>query len=342
MKQRALGLLLGLLVLNSSASENGWKCDWFGIGCPEGEQNQVLLDLGRESTNTGFLFFEGDTAVIERTLELTFSARSIMNQDKLYIQVTARGLPEGTTVTLDGTSCLEPDDVAFIARKEMERVVLRWTIPPTGADVDLSGSLRIRPYGFDRAGSMALNGPEGRAIEMLRIQGEIDDDWHWSRRLTFWFLAIVLTVYFLWKFAIARGVYPRFDKISVEMEVGMVTPSGRKSAYSGTLYLRRKRMVVVGSFPRIPSRFSRHMNGEVEQLEVAGLPQELTIHLFPGRHIEPSQSTGTMEGGHVVRVRIDNIETMHAMQYSSLKKQECTHYSGEDKIYVHIKEIQYV
>ena len=334
--------MISLVVLTAQAGDHGWKCEWFGIGCPDGEQNQVLMDLGRESTNTGFLFFDADTAVVERTLELTFSKRAIAKQDKLYIQVAADGLPEGATVTLDGTSCLEPDEVAFMARKSKEQVVLRWIIPPSGEDVDLEGAVRIRPYGFDRAGSMPLSGREGRSMDMLRIQGEVDHDWHWSKRLTFWFWASLLTLYILWKFAIARGVYPRFDKISVEMDIGMITPTGRKSAYSGTLYLKGKRLAIVGSMPQPPSAIARHMNGAIEVVQADGLPSGVTIHLLPGRYIEPSSSTGAMDGGHVVRVRIENIEMLHAKQYSSSDKQECTHYSGENNIYLHIKQIQYV
>ena len=342
MKHVTLCLLVCLSAWTASAGDHGWKCDWFGIGCPEGEQNQVLMDLGRGSTNTGFLFFGGDTAIVELTLELTFSKRSILKKDKLYIQIAAEGLPKGAAVTLDGKSCLEPDEVAFVARNEREQVALRWTIPPSGEDIDLKGAVRIRPDGFQRAGSMSLDGRQGRTIEMLRIQGEVDDDWHWSKRLTFWFWAIVLTVYILWKFAIARGIYPRFDKLSVELEVGVSTPSGRSSAYSGTLYLKGKRVAIVGSMPQPPSRFARHMNGAVEIVQADGLPSEVTIHLLPGSYIEPTSSNGAMDGGHVVRVRIDNIEMLHAQQYSTLSKQECTHYSGENNIYLHIKEIQYV
>jgi hypothetical protein len=202
-KAMSLLAMISLVVLTAQAGDHGWKCEWFGIGCPDGEQNQVLMDLGRESTNTGFLFFDADTAVVERTLELTFSKRAIAKQDKLYIQVAADGLPEGATVTLDGTSCLEPDEVAFMARKSKEQVVLRWIIPPSGEDVDLEGAVRIRPYGFDRAGSMPLSGREGRSMDMLRIQGEVDHDWHWSKRLTFWFWAIVLTFLGLVKFFFA-------------------------------------------------------------------------------------------------------------------------------------------
>jgi len=202
-KAMSLLALMSLVVLTAQAGDHGWKCEWFGIGCPDGEQNQVLMDLGRESTNTGFLFFDGDTAVVERRLELTFSKRAIAKQDKLYIQVAADGLPEGATVTLDGTSCLEPDEVAFMARKSKEQVVLRWIIPPSGEDVDLEGAVRIRPYGFDRAGSMPLSGREGRSMDMLRIQGEVDHDWHWSKRLTFWFWTIVLTFLGLVKFFFA-------------------------------------------------------------------------------------------------------------------------------------------
>lgn len=214
MRGWVLSALMTWVTLSCAAGDNGWKCEWFGLGCPDGELNQVLMDLGRESTNTGFLFFEGDTAVIERTLELTFSKRSIAKQDKLYIQVAAEGLPEGATVTLDGTSCLEPDDVAFMARTQQERVVLRWTIPPSGEDVDLAGTVQIRPYGFDRAGSFPLDGKEGRALDMLRIQGEVDHDWHWAKRLTFWFWTVVLTFIGLVKFFFAPVFYHRRLKVN--------------------------------------------------------------------------------------------------------------------------------
>ena len=340
MRGLVLSALLTLVTLSCSAGDNGWKCEWFGIGCPDGELNQVLMDLGRESTNTGFLFFEGDTAVIERTLELTFSKRSIAKQDKLYIQVSSEGLPEGATVTLDGTSCHEPDDVAFMARTQKEKVVLRWVIPPSGEDVDLSGTVQIRPYGFDRAGSMAIRGKEGRAIEMLRIQGEVDHDWHWAKRLLFWFVVLTLTIYVLWKFVVARGVHHRFDRLSVRFEVGVERRGTRTPFTEETLWLEGVREVMVGSQPKRPSGFNRHMNGRVTAVDIPSMPDGLIFSFFPGGFIEPFGSPRP-EGGHVVRVCIGDADVLHAQQFHPHGDRIYLHYGENENVYIHIKDIDH-
>ena len=340
MKHVTLCLLMCLSACTAFAGDHGWKCDWFGIGCPEGEQNQVLMDLGRGSTNTGFLFFGGDTAIVERTLELTFSKRSILKQDKLYIQVAADGLPEGATVMLDGTSCLEPDEVAFVARSESEKVVLLWTIPPSGEDVDLKGAVRIRPDGFQRAGSMSLDGRQGRTIEMLRIQGEVDDDWHWSKRLTFWFWVIVLFVYIMWKFVVARGRHHRFDRLSMTFEVGEEQNGVRTSYAEETIWLDGVREVMVGSDPRRPSAFNRHMNGKVIVVNVSSMPNDLVFSLFPGEFIEPIEIP-ELEGGHVIRVCVGDADVLHAQQFDPSGERIYHQYGKDQNIYIHIKDIDY-
>lgn len=197
------------LCLTAQAGEHGKLCDWFGVGCPEGEQNAVLMDLGRQNTNTGFLFFGGDTAVLERTLELTFSKRSIAKGDKLKLQVEANGLPVGASVTLDGRNCLAPAEVEIRAKESRKRVTLRWVVPPTGEDIDLTGAVKVMPIGFDRAGSTPLKGKQVAPLEMLRLQGEVDDDWHCAKRITFWFLAITFTSLCLWKFFLAPVFFHR-------------------------------------------------------------------------------------------------------------------------------------
>lgn len=317
MRGLVLSALMTLVTLSSSAGDNGWKCEWFGIGCPDGELNQVLMDLGRESTNTGFLFFEGDTAVIERTLELTFSKRSIAKQDKLYIQVASEGLPEGATVTLDGTSCLEPDDVAFVARTQQERVVLRWTIPPSGEDVDLAGTVQIRPYGFDRAGSLAIRGKEGRAIQMLRIQGEVDNDWHWSKRLTFWFWATVLSLIILIKWGLGPIVYPRFkfryaDVTLTEEELGEV-----KVLFEGRLKMRRKRLFYIGSEYDKPGAISCWLWGRVGAKEQEGLAKGGIVLRSGGK----SRYHSKRPSGNMVRViGLDGAALSHVYQFNGKKK----------------------
>ena len=45
MKGNLLVLLLGLFVSVGYAADVSWKCDWFGIDCPQGDQNQVLFKL---------------------------------------------------------------------------------------------------------------------------------------------------------------------------------------------------------------------------------------------------------------------------------------------------------
>lgn len=191
---RRLQWIICLLALSldfsAHAGEHGKLCEWFGWGCPEGGQSAVLLDLGRQSTNTGFLFFSGDTAVMERTLEFTFSNRSIRYQDKLTFQVVSNGLPDGSSVTLDGRNCLSPASLTITAKQPRQEMTIRWVVPPTGEDVDLSGTIKVTPVGFERAGLMSLDG-SSRSIELLRIHGEVDDDWHWAKRLTFWFWTLV-------------------------------------------------------------------------------------------------------------------------------------------------------
>jgi hypothetical protein len=220
MKRWIVFWTLGLLGLSAMAGEDGWKCEWFGMGCPEGEQNAVLLDLGRQNTNTGFLFFDGDTAVIRKTLELTFSDRAISKGDKLILQVEAAALPSGVSVSVDGQNCLAPAQVEIRARQSSQRVTLQWVVPPTGEDVDLTGALNVTPVGFDRAGSMPLAGKKGVSLEMLRLQGEVDDDWHWAKRLTFWFWLITLTIVSLIKFFIAPVFrHPRMKVNRVHVQV---------------------------------------------------------------------------------------------------------------------------
>lgn len=203
MKRWVVFWAFGILGLSATAGEDGWKCEWFGLGCPEGEQNAVLMDLGRQNTNMGFLFFDGDTAVIKKTLELTFSDRAISKGDKLILQVEARELPTGVSVTVDGQNCLTPAQVEIPARQNRQRVTLQWVVPPTGEDVDLTGALNVTPVGFDRAGSMPLTGKKEVPLEMLRLQGVVDDDWHWAKRTTFWFWFITLTILSTIKFFIA-------------------------------------------------------------------------------------------------------------------------------------------
>lgn len=316
-KAMSLLAMISLMVLTAQAGDHGWKCEWFGIGCPDGEQNQVLMDLGRESTNTGFLFFDGDTAVLERTLELTFSKRAIAKQDKLYIQVSADGLPEGATVTLDGTSCLEPDEVAFMARKSKEQVVLRWIIPPSGEDVDLEGAVRIRPYGFDRAGSMSLTGRERRSLDMLRIQGEVDHDWHWSKRLTFWFWAIVLTLIILIKWVLGPIVYPRFkfryaDVTVTEEELGEV-----KVLFKDRLKMRRKRLFYIGSEYDKPGAISCWLWGRVGAKKHGGLANGGIVLRSGGK----SRYHSKRPSGNMVRViGLEGSALSHIHQFNGKKK----------------------
>ena len=201
------------MACSACAAGNDWPCDWFGWGCSEGEQNAVLLDVGRQSTNTGFLFFSGDSAVIRRTLEFTFSNRSIRKGDFLKVQVRADGLPDGVEVHVDGKPCLAPASVEIKAVRPVQRVELMWLVPPTGADVDLKGVVDVTPVGFDRAGSMPLKGKAGKTLEFIRIQGEVDDDWHWAKRVTFWFWVVVLTSLGLWKFFLAPVFFHRRLKI---------------------------------------------------------------------------------------------------------------------------------
>lgn len=258
------------LCLTVQAGGHGKLCEWFGVGCPEGEQNAVLIDLGRQNTNTGFLFFDGDTAVVERTLELTFSNRSIAKGDKLKLQVVANGLPVGASVTLDGRNCLAPVEVEILAKQSRQRVRLRWMVPPTGEDIDLTGAVKVTPIGFNRAGSSPLEGKQGAPLEMLRLQGEVDDDWHWAKRTTFWFWTLFFSLLSLWKFFLA----PVFIHRRLKFNGGTVRcyedaiPLGQHVEERTLRKLGKRRVIHISSGRKKRSAWKDFLHGRSEVLRM--------------------------------------------------------------------------
>ena len=265
--------------------QNDWKCDWFGWGCPKGEQNAVLLDLGRTSTNTGFLFFSGDSAVVERELEFKFSKRAIAKGDRMQLSVHSSDLPENTTIVLEGQDCLSPSFVEVVAQKPIQRVKLRWMAPPTEQGGSFAGTLRLKPFGFDRAGSISLNGQQEEPIVMLRLQGEVESDWHWAKRLTFWFWLIVACSVVLWKFILA----PLFFYRRIRMRTGMVKlyKGSLKTMPIASQSMRRwvgARQVVISERRDRRTRWADFFNGRTAVVSLDGLGEHRVAVLAGRKH----------------------------------------------------------
>jgi len=185
------------------AAEDSWKCQWFGWGCDEGAQNQTLIDFGRQRTVESFLFFGSDSAYIEQTIEFSFSGRSAALGD--FVELQWEGdMPEGSQVSLNGKNVMSPDWYRIDAQNRPWRGVLAISIPPSGNDHEIRGGLKAKSHGFERAGSQTLNPSQSsKPLTMVRVQGEVDSDWHWFKRLIFWFIVISLTTLCLIKFFFA-------------------------------------------------------------------------------------------------------------------------------------------
>lgn len=272
-----IGFLLFLQATTTGvhAGEHGWKCDWFGWGCPEGEQNAVLIDLGRQSTNTGFLFFDGDSAVIDRELELTFSKRAVAKGSTLFLSVELDEPPAGVAVTLDGQNCLAPNRVQIPAVQSPKRVRLRWVVPPNGVDAALDGVVTVTPQGFDRAGSMPLKGKSG-PLQLMNLQGEVDDDWHWAKRTTFWFWTLFFSILFLWKFFLA----PVFFHRRLKFHGGTVRcfedafPLGQHVEERTLRKLGKRRVIHISSVRQKRSAWKDFLHGRSEMLRMESVGGE--------------------------------------------------------------------
>lgn len=197
-------LFLGMMLCSmiTSAGDDSWKCQWFGWGCDEGAQNQTLIDFGRQRTVESFLFFDSDSAHIEQIIEFSFSARSAAMGD--YVDLQWEGeVPAGTSVSLNGKNVLSPNWHRIEAQNQPWQGVLAISIPPSGNDHEISGGLKVKPQGFERAGSQDLTSQSSKPLTMVRVQGEVDSDWHWFKRLIFWFTVFSLTSLCLIKFFFA-------------------------------------------------------------------------------------------------------------------------------------------
>lgn len=274
------------LVLTSipCAAQGIW-CDWFGIGCPKGGSNQTFIDLGRSSTNQGFLFFDGDSARIKRTIEFTFSDESINKRDKVILSLTDGLLPNGSKVFVNDKEITEQNSVSIVAESPRKNVQLVWIIPPTGQDVKIDGSINLSPVGFERMGNLSISpGQQSQPIPMLRIQGEIKNDWHWSKRLTFWFFTILLSIILFYKFFLAPVfLHRRFDLLGLRLELFEEGKSQPVWSHDFGRRIRGARRALIGQ--KVPSQglFSTFMKGRVSVAKATNLPNGLLIEVDRGK-----------------------------------------------------------
>ena len=198
-----VGIFLSFSIVESSQGQ-GLLCEWFGVGCPKGISNETLIDLGRQSTNQGFLFLDGDSARIRRVVEFTFSEESIRKKDKVVLFLTEGLLPKGSVVLVNGENMDVASGIDIIATSPTKKVEFLWIIPPTGKDIKINGTINMQPYGFERVGNVPINsGKRSMAIPMLRIQGKVCNDWHWFKRLVFWGCLVFVSIISLYKFFLA-------------------------------------------------------------------------------------------------------------------------------------------
>ena len=270
-------LFLGMMLCSiiTSAGDDSWKCQWFGWGCDEGAQNQTLIDFGRQRTVESFLFFDSDSAHIEQTIELSFSARSASMGD--YVDLQWEGeVPAGTSVSLNGKNVLSPNWHRIEAQTQPWQGVLAISIPPSGNDHEISGGLKVKPYGFERAGSQDLTRQPSKPLTMVRVQGEVDSDWHWFKRLVFWFVVFVATAIALWKFIIAPARFGRFKIARIVMttkEKGSETSPSQKvfRNLNRGLFRRPTRIIRMSSKRMVPNPWSEFMHGKSLSHRLHGL-----------------------------------------------------------------------
>ena len=215
-----VGIFLSFSIVESSQGQ-GLLCEWFGVGCPKGISNETLIDLGRQSTNQGFLFLDGDSARIRRVVEFTFSEESIRKKDKVVLFLTEGLLPKGSVVLVNGENMDVASGIDIIATSPTKKVEFLWIIPPTGKDIKINGTINMQPYGFERVGNVPINsGKRSMAIPMLRIQGKVCNDWHWFKRLVFWGCLVFVSIISLYKFFLAPFfLYRRFDLRGLRVEL---------------------------------------------------------------------------------------------------------------------------
>jgi len=153
---------------------------------------------------------------------------------------------------------------------------------------------------------------------MLRIQGEVDDDWHWSKRLNFWFWATLLTLIVLIKWGLGPIVYPRFkfryaDVIVTEEELGGEV----KVLFKDRLKMRRKRLFYIGSEYDKPGAISCWLWGRVGAKKQGGLANGGIVLRSGGK----SKYQSNRASGNMVRViGLDGSALSHVYQFNGKKK----------------------
>jgi hypothetical protein len=297
MKKRSIGrfysskkIIIAFFVLASpiaSFSNDLW-CEWFGIGCSTGSSNEALIDLGRQSTNQGFLFFNGDSARIHRRVEFSFSEESVKNRDKVTLYLTKGLLLTGSIVLVNGERMSTKYGITILADSKRKILDFLWIIPPTGKDIQIDGSINLVPQGFERIGNLTLS--ESRKnipIPMLRIQGEVNNDWHWFKRLVFWLSSLFFVIVVIYKFFLAPVfLYRRFGLLGLRVELyeeGKNMPVWEHD-FRRRIYSARK--AFIGRKVSRPGFISTFMKGSVVFAESIILPEGTMIEIDRGKRKE--------------------------------------------------------
>jgi hypothetical protein len=268
----------------SRARANGIFCEWFGVGCPEGTGNEALLDLGRSSTNQGFLFFKGDSAEIVKNIQFFFSEESVKKRDRLDLSFNDGLLPVGSLVYVDQVLLPGYGKATVIADKPEKNVVIRWVIPPTGKDVVIDGNIDVIPYGFERAGNMTLDSLRAvQPLPMLRIQGTVNNDWHWFKRLNFWFWLFVLIVLIFYRLVLSPVfLHQRFDLRGLRI---MVFQEGKAMPVWEHDFRKIHGSIQALLGQKVPRQglIARLMNGRIATATCPDLPSGLLIKIDKGK-----------------------------------------------------------
>jgi len=197
-------LCLSMALISQDTSAQGVLCEWFGYGCHDGSNNQSLIDLGRNSTNQGFLFFDGDSAQISQSIQFIFSEESVKRNDRLDLVFNESLTPPGSKVYLNEEPLPSSNRFQVIADVPEKEISIRWVVPPVDDDLEIQGDIEVISYGFERAGNRLIDSSASQVpFPMLRIQGEVKNDWHWAKRSVFWFAVTFLFSICFFKFFLA-------------------------------------------------------------------------------------------------------------------------------------------
>ena len=260
-------------------------CDWFGIGCSEGVSNETLIDLGRGSTNQGFLFFDGDSARIRRRVEFSFSDESVKNKDKVILYLTNGLLPTGSIVLVNGQRMGTASGITIVADSKTKIIEFLWIIPPTGKDIQIDGSVNMVSLGFERIGNLTLSASEvNKPIPMLRIQGKVNNDWHWFKRLVFWLSTLFLSIVLIYKFFLAPVfLYRRLGLRGLRVELYEEGKNMPIWEYDFKRRIHGSRKALIGrKLPRT-GWFSTFMKGRVALAVCPNLSEGTMIEIDRGK-----------------------------------------------------------